>query len=542
MAAPTNTLVSIARGITLLALFGLFVGTAFDQESANPEQAPHRADTIEGDDSKPALEVFPGVYASLMIETVYFVECGDRAVLIDTGWDHTFEKHLTRFRKAGLDTDRIDAVFATHSHVDHMAGARRARTTRGFRILAQRNAARVIPQGDRIATAARMPALGWDANDPPATIDFLVDDNDIIDVNGTRFTVHHVPGHTPDSIAYQLGDLLSTGDAFFPNPNEHMLFPGWSDVHWGSNSQDILDSFEKLKVLSPQHCLPSHGMPFAFEAAQVTNGINRLKEGMPLFFGPVNDSYRAPRRSSEDPPRTHTIPRRETNALAEPLPRLAPAFTYSFHNGLGIVRANGPRAGLELVPFGTTPPLSGGYFVRLKDVLQGKPARSSGLVTPLTGLVAEGDGQSVTVRFRRSIRLAPEARVTYVVEDDDVMRVDLDYRAGKDQETDDEVVFLLESLLPSDATVETSGSGKWTRLEAMESVIHGTALRVGRKGSSFLVRLTIDRHYRVSLVRSSDGKLLTLHLAAPAPSQGSTSPKAGAATFHASLRLTPERQ
>src|SRR3990172_960778 len=42
-------------------------------------------------------EPLPGLFASMGLETVYFIRCGERAAIVDTGYVHTFGAHLNNF-------------------------------------------------------------------------------------------------------------------------------------------------------------------------------------------------------------------------------------------------------------------------------------------------------------------------------------------------------------------------------------------------------------------------------------------------------------
>ena len=200
----------------------------------------------------------PGVYSSHGIETVYLIRCGDASVLVDTGFQHNFQGHLDNFKAAGLDLDRVEAVFTSHFHVDHTAALRDAHRILGCPVVGHKNNLKVMGEGDLLATAAHMWAIpGWRFSYQPYPIDIVVEEGDTLRIGNSTFRVFHLPGHTPGCTGYLWNGHLITGDVIFP-PG----ILGWNDVHWGSSYRDVIDTMKKIASLKPDHLLPSHGVPF----------------------------------------------------------------------------------------------------------------------------------------------------------------------------------------------------------------------------------------------------------------------------------------
>lgn len=239
----------------------------------------------------PVHEPLPGVFASCGLETVYFIRCGKRSVLVDTGFVHTFPAHLENFEKAGLDLKTVDAVFTTHFHVDHTAALATAHRRLDCPIVAHKNNVEVYETGDRFASAAHMPYIGWVLPYEAYRVDHVVEDGDKITVGDTTFTVVHLPGHTPGCTGYLFGDgYLIIGDVVFPSG-----ILGWNDVHWGSNYLDVIDTMNRLLQVSPKKCLPSHGLPWPYDPSTSTGGIARAKNMLDgLRAGPMALTHRAP--------------------------------------------------------------------------------------------------------------------------------------------------------------------------------------------------------------------------------------------------------
>jgi glyoxylase-like metal-dependent hydrolase (beta-lactamase superfamily II) len=114
-------------------------------------------------------------------------------VLVDTGFVHTFPAHLENFQHAGLDLTTIAAILTSHFHVDHTAALATARRRIGCPIVAHKNNVAVFETGDRFASAAHMPYLGWNLPFEACGVDHVVEDGDKITVGDTTFTAYLRP-------------------------------------------------------------------------------------------------------------------------------------------------------------------------------------------------------------------------------------------------------------------------------------------------------------------------------------------------------------
>jgi glyoxylase-like metal-dependent hydrolase (beta-lactamase superfamily II) len=249
-------------------------------------------------------EPLPGLFASMGLETVYFIPCGKRSVLVDTGFVHTFDAHLRNFEAAGLDLGTVDAVFATHIHVDHTAALADAQRRLHCPVVAHKNNVSTIESGDRCATAACMPGIGWDFPYQACRVDHPVEDGDAITVGTTTFAVVHLPGHTPGCTGYLWGDgYFITGDVVFPAG-----ILGWNDVHWGSNYLDVIDTMRRLAQLRPKYLIPSHGLPFPYDESVSAGGEQRARAMLEDFrAGPIAQTPRALLASKDRTPRKIAI-------------------------------------------------------------------------------------------------------------------------------------------------------------------------------------------------------------------------------------------
>jgi glyoxylase-like metal-dependent hydrolase (beta-lactamase superfamily II) len=231
-----------------------------------------------------AVEVLPGVYASTSVSTVYVIRCGERYVMVDTGMLRDVDAHLANFQAVGVDLKRIDAIFVTHFHYDHVSGIAHAKEKLGCRVVAHRENVQAIETGDPVSTAAQMAYIpDYAFPFPPCKVDIVVEDGDTLRVGSTDFLVCHLPGHTAGDTGYFWEGKLTVGDILYKGGGT-----GWSDVHWGSNFNDLIDSMNRIRKLSPEYCLPGHGLPWKYEPGESDKVIEyaqgKLKEGSPILF------------------------------------------------------------------------------------------------------------------------------------------------------------------------------------------------------------------------------------------------------------------
>lgn len=156
-----------------------------------------------------------------MRANIHHLRGRDRDLVVDTGMGLA---DLT----AALDLTPGKPVLAvaTHIHLDHVgslhAFAERAGPTvsaEGFATMPD-----VLTYADMFRTmqdpVERAPAPGWEAADyrlEPAPLTLRLGEGDVVDLGDRRFTVLHLPGHSPDSIALfdEADGLFFSGDAIY---------------------------------------------------------------------------------------------------------------------------------------------------------------------------------------------------------------------------------------------------------------------------------------------------------------------------------------
>ncbi len=133
------------------------------------------------------------------------------------------------------------AILNTHGHFDHVWSNREVKEH--FKIPIY------VPKDD----AFMLEKDPFGQGTPPSKPDFLVDGDQIIEIDGLKIEYIHYPGHTPGNSAIVIGDAFFSGDFIFQNSIGRVDFPY-------SNPSDMKKSIKKfLKLSGDKIIYPGHG-------------------------------------------------------------------------------------------------------------------------------------------------------------------------------------------------------------------------------------------------------------------------------------------
>lgn len=132
------------------------------------------------------------------------------AVLIDAGLDGQAEVIVAELQKQGLSPDDVHDILLTHGHPDHWGGA--ARFEKAKVHVGAADAALVRGEREVKSAVGSLLKRLWKSPPPPTHLVELKGD-ETLDLDGARFRVIPVPGHTPGSVMYLRNGLLFTGDS-----------------------------------------------------------------------------------------------------------------------------------------------------------------------------------------------------------------------------------------------------------------------------------------------------------------------------------------
>lgn len=171
---------------------------------------------------------------------IVYAESSDSCCVIDPGYDA--DTILRKIQSLGL---RLDAIFLTHGHFDHVGGVET--------LVKETGCALWMHEGDwsqkRNLITARLYPL---ANCDFCNVNFY-EHMETVTAGGLTFTVYETPGHTFGSVCLAVEDALFTGDTLFAGSCGRTDLPGGS---W----KTIMESLHWLSQLSSDAAVyPGHG-------------------------------------------------------------------------------------------------------------------------------------------------------------------------------------------------------------------------------------------------------------------------------------------
>jgi glyoxylase-like metal-dependent hydrolase (beta-lactamase superfamily II) len=164
--------------------------------------------------------------------SVYLVDGDEEMVLIDSGAGEGFDLIVDNIRSLGLRPEKLKAVIATHSHIDHIGALYQFRDEYGVEVIAHDLDTEAIETG--IGSGAEYYGVSYQ----PCKVDVILrGTEETLRCGHYDLKVIHIPGHTPGSIAVYL------------DAGTRILFG--QDVHGpyflkGSNTEQAKVSLQRL--------------------------------------------------------------------------------------------------------------------------------------------------------------------------------------------------------------------------------------------------------------------------------------------------------
>lgn len=195
----------LARSLLVGAATLVLLASCANQVGRVPTTGPAQVDTLRLDYSN-----------------AHLVRVGGRAFLVDAGGKATARELVAGLATLGVAPADLSAVILTHGHADHAGGAAVLQRDHGVRV---------------VAGAADVPMLGRGANDRLCPTGFmarrLLEDaqaerydpmradvavaapmplSEALGIEGLGGRLVPVPGHTPGSLALEMGAIAFVGD------------------------------------------------------------------------------------------------------------------------------------------------------------------------------------------------------------------------------------------------------------------------------------------------------------------------------------------
>lgn len=232
----------------------------------------------------------------------YIIVVPGHIMIIDPGADpKQMDEILQQLRGLYITGNEDVSFYLTHCHVDHCFMLTKDLGTampEGAVMLAHHEGVRALRDLDEDVTLARL--FGW--NFPPLEMQvklrtLLAGDEMSEDMvlqstqmqekrsaegltigyqrialgGGMDMVVYHTPGHSPDSVCYQLGRLLFTGDLLFATDSGVVGIVGWDRDDMESSIRNVAWLLDEERI---EVCLPGHG--YCLETAKVKPTLERM--------------------------------------------------------------------------------------------------------------------------------------------------------------------------------------------------------------------------------------------------------------------------
>lgn len=201
---------------------------------------------------------FMGVSSSI---ASFLIESTEGLILIETGPETTFENLKIAVHQIGFDWKAIKHVLLTHIHFDH-AGAAWKLAQNGARIYVHPIGLFHLQNPEKLWHSAKriyndqMDEL-WGKMEPiDASLLVPANDGAIFKLGEAEFKVHYTPGHAIHHNAYQLRDVIFTGDVAGVAINKGPVVPPCPppDI----NLKTWKKSIRKLQTLHPKKLYLTH--------------------------------------------------------------------------------------------------------------------------------------------------------------------------------------------------------------------------------------------------------------------------------------------
>jgi len=179
---------------------------------------------------------------------IYLINGGTALALVDCGAGDSWPQIQDNIAGLKLNPSDIEYLILTHAHIDHTGAANSVKKDTQCQILAHKDDAEALIEGDPIKTAAN----SYDVEMSPIPVDIVMESHTMsMDVGQIKINLMHTPGHTPGSIV-----------VWMESEGKKVVFA--QDVHgpfhkqFGSNVNQWAQSMKELMALKADVLCEGH--------------------------------------------------------------------------------------------------------------------------------------------------------------------------------------------------------------------------------------------------------------------------------------------
>jgi metallo-beta-lactamase class B len=193
----------------------------------------------------------------------YLVATPEGHVLINSDLEESVPLLRASVEKLGFKFTDIRVLLISHAHFDHDAGSAAIKKLTGARYMVMDADVPVVESGGK--ADFQYPESGY----PPAKVDRVLHDGDVVKLGGTTLVAHLTPGHTRGCTTWtmQVKEAGRTYEAVIVgSPNVNAGYRLVNNAAYPRIADDYEQMFRVLKSLPCDLFLGSHGGYFDLEA------------------------------------------------------------------------------------------------------------------------------------------------------------------------------------------------------------------------------------------------------------------------------------